>query len=120
MTLVRFSDQDEFVAELARDPFAVARKLVRTTISRYPVLNGALTRVVVVGSAKVVSSAQGGHPDYDVVEYQEYIGDLWGNPKVDDEITARAKNRVETLEQKLRDEGFEIASGRYELEQRPR
>lgn len=116
--LVRFNDQDEFVADLARDPHAVARNLVRTTVNRQLVMEGTLTRVSIVGSAKVRSSSGSGYDPsgYDVVEYEEAAGDLWGNDAHDDDVRARAEAMATALEEKLRIAGFVVGHGRYEEE----
>lgn len=115
--LVKFNDQDEFLAELERDPHAVTRKLVRVTTARYPVMDGALTRLAVYGTAKVYSTAIGGSEDYDLVEYVELAGDLWGGPK-DEEVVERANELVFALRGKLELAGFVVGEGRYETEEK--
>lgn len=115
--LVRFNDQDEFVAELARDTSVVARRLVRATTMTYPIMDGALTRMAVVGTAKVLSQSVGTDGEhYDLVEYTEIAGDLWGHGK-DQEVIDRGNRLVTELSRKLTDAGFVVAAGRYENEE---
>lgn len=55
---VRFTDLNEFVDELANDPHAVTRKLVRVTqAARLTNLN--LTALSVIATAKVISENAG-------------------------------------------------------------
>jgi hypothetical protein len=114
--LVRFSDPDEFVAELARDPHAVARKLVRVTSSRYPVMNAAVTRLTVVAGAKVLSQTVGADGEgHDLVELTAFVGDLWGQEANDNPVLEKAQALMEDLEAKLTVHGFTTAAGRYEI-----
>lgn len=109
--LVRFGHPDEFVDELAREPDAVARKLVRVTQHAYPTMQGTITALDVVATAKVAS----GDVDFDLVIYRHRVGDLWGIPK-DDEVRELANAHLEELQRKLTDAGFVVAGGVYEPE----
>lgn len=112
---VRFGDVDEFVRELERDPYAVARKLVRVTTLSRPAMSGAITCVSVVATAKVLSGTAG-HEDYDLVELEIYAGDLWRGP-TDDATRETANNLVHQISETLAAAGFVTATGRYEQRQ---
>lgn len=110
--IVRFTDLNEFVEELERDPHAVTRKLVRVTQSaRTTNLN--LTAVSVVGTAKVISEAAG-VPSYDVARLDIHVGELWGHGGNDDEVRGRSTALVTELTAKLEELGFRVAAGVYE------
>jgi hypothetical protein len=112
MTLVRFTDLNEFVDELARDPHAVTRKLVRVTQSGTRTsLN--LTAVSVVGTAKVISDTAV-LPDYDVVRLDIHVGELWGLGHNDDDVRERSHALITQLTAKLEELGFRVAAGVYE------
>jgi hypothetical protein len=108
--IVRFTDVGEYVDELDRDPFAVARRVVRLTKKARATELG-ITAVSVVSTAKVLSEAAGTR-DYDLVRFERYVGDLWGHTR-DDEVQQRASELVAELEVKLVERGFKIAAGEY-------
>jgi hypothetical protein len=112
--IVRFWDPAEFVDELARDPHAVARKLVRVTQKARPTQLG-LTSVSVVASAKVISEAAGA-PSYDVVRLERHVGELWGHGSQDEAVRTRSAELVAEIEGRVEDAdcGFVVAAGEYD------
>lgn len=112
---VLFSDLGEYVQELDRDPNAVARGLVRVTQSFRPILHLSVTRVAVVATAKVASSAPDRETiDYDLVRFERHLGDLWGTAQ-DADVRERAAALITEITAKLEECGFTVLAGEYAL-----
>lgn len=84
----RFTDVDEFVADLRVDRQLVERGIVRLTKIARPAMNGAITRVWVHAGAIVDGRA---------VVLERYIGDLW-RAEADANVQAAATAIVDELE----------------------
>jgi hypothetical protein len=114
--IVHFSHPAEFVDELARDPHAVARKVVRVTQKAIPTKLG-LTAVVVIATAKVLSEALGSDGGYDLVRLERFVGELWGHPSADEAVRSRAAELVGEVEARIAeaDCDFVLAGGEYEV-----
>lgn len=112
--IVRFTEPDEFVDELAREPAAVARKIVRVTQKARPTQLG-LTQVTVCASAKVLNTAflVVDQANYDLVKLERYVGDLWGQRGADDEVRERAQALVADVTRRAVAAGFVVAAGEY-------
>lgn len=77
--IVQLDVLTEFVDELEHDRQAVAGQRVRTT-KLYRRTNAGVTRLSVLATAKVLSSAVGsGGDDYDLIRLEIHVGDLWGH-----------------------------------------
>lgn len=85
---VRFTEPDEFLAELQRDRDVVERRIVRVTKTVRPLMNGTIHRVAVEASAIVE-----GRP----LLFAQQIGDLWGQAR-DVEVQERAAALIDVLE----------------------
>src|SRR2546423_9396700 len=97
---VQFHSVEEFLEEITLRGDEVAGRSVRTTTVRRPAFEGALTQLSIMATAKVLSRAYNSESDdYDLVEYVEYVGDLWGHAK-DDEVAKKAKDALSELEDK--------------------
>jgi hypothetical protein len=100
----RFSEVDEFIAELTADRELVEREIVRVTELARPVMHGALTRVWVHAGAIV-----DGRP----VTLQIYVGDLWASAQ-DDDVQAEAAGLVDRLDAAIRGLGLEPRAGQLQ------
>ena len=100
----RFSEPDEWAAEIIRDRDIVERQTVRVTKTARPVMDGAATRAHVVGSAIVEGR---------IVMLETCVGDLWGMA-ADEEVQERASRIVRELEDELRGAGMEVRGGIWE------
>lgn len=109
--IVRFSDSNEFLEELEREPNAIARKLVRLTKLARAAGAGVITVVSVIATAKVVSGS-----DYDLLRLEILAGELWGIDRTDTATQKRASDLIALLESSLQAAGFTVAAGVYELE----
>lgn len=114
---VRFTEIDEYVAELERDAGGVANQRVRLTMTVTPTQLG-LQRLEVIAGAKVLSAVPG-HEDFDLVEFRRYCGDLWGQVAADEQVRAKAAGIVDELRARLDELGFVVAGGIYLEETRP-
>jgi hypothetical protein len=95
----RFGEPDEWAAEIIRDRDMVERQTVRVTKTARPVMDGAVTRAHVVGSA--------------IVMLETCVGDLWGMA-ADGDVQERASRIVRGLEDELRGAGMEVRGGIWE------
>lgn len=98
----RFTEPDEFVAELLADRDHVERRLVRLTKSGRPALDGVVTRIEILGGAIV-----DGRP----VILRRYIGDLWQHPTEDLKVQERAEEVRSRLSIDLTAAGFDVRGG---------
>lgn len=110
--IVRFSDSQEFIAELERDPHAVARKIVRVTKRGRPGPAGVTTSISVIATAKVASGS-----DYDLLRLEIPVGELWGIEGQDRRVQNRADDLVRLIEAGLDDSPFVVCAGLYEVEE---
>ena len=104
---VRFNQPQEFCEELEKDHFQIERGIIRTTI-RYEVskMSPNIHHVFAVATYSV---------DNQVVEMEKYCGDIWRiNQEQDDEVMARAKECLDTVENTAKSCGCEIRSGSLE------
>jgi hypothetical protein len=101
---VRFSDANEFLAELGADRELVERGIVRVTTRRRPIHSGAVIRLELVAGAIVE-----GRP----VLFERLAGDLWGHAD-DDGVTKAAQRDLDALEAGIVDLGLEVRPGLLE------
>lgn len=111
--LVQLGDQHEFLDEVGRDRAALVGNRCRIgRLYRRQPLGGA--SVLVVATAKVLSTAAASHgDDYDVFRYEAHAGDLTGIPAVDEQTNRRADELVEQLQTAATEAGFNVAAGAY-------
>jgi hypothetical protein len=100
----RFSEPDEWAAEIIRDRDLVERQIARVTKTARPVMDGAATRAHVVASAIVEGR---------IVMLETYVGDLWG-AAADEEVQQRASRIVGELENELHAAGLDVRGGIWE------
>lgn len=107
--IVRFSDSEEFVDELQREPEAVARSIVRVSKLGRP-SSMMTTYVSVVATAKVVSGSS-----YDIVRLEIPCGELYGSVEPHDRrVQQRAEDVIRLLEASLEETPFLVCAGVYE------
>lgn len=102
---VRFSDADEFLAELERDVFAVERKIVRLTTARKPTAAGAY-QLLTVRAGYIVE----GRP----ILFERLVGTLWGF-EGDVLATDAAGELLARLEARVIELGLEHRPGALEV-----
>lgn len=103
---VRFTDPDEYLAELERDVFAVERKIVRVTKLARQSRSGAYS-VAFVRAGAIVE----GRP----VLFESVIGTLWGFGPGDDEVQRKLDELVQRLEVGITTLGLEPRPGILEV-----
>ena len=100
MICARFSEPDEWAAEIIRDRDLVERQIVRVTKTARPVMDGAATRPVVASA--IVEGR--------IVMLETCVGDLWGMA-ADEEVQERASRIARELEDELRAPAWRCAAG---------
>ena len=101
--MIRFNKIDEFIEEMRKEE--VADNIVRLTTMRESKPPTPITRLSIVGTAKVRD---------EIVRLDRHCGDLWGIDTVDDKVKAKADEMMEVLRGILEEQGFEIRAGIFE------
>lgn len=106
MSAVRFTEDSEFVAELARDVEAVDRRIVRVSLRFTPSrVSPAVRHVEVVAGYEV----DGGH----VVRMERFVGDYWGEAFGRDALDAAAAMQ-QRIVSAATDLGLEVRPGVFD------
>ena len=100
----RFSEPDEWAAEIIRDRDLVEREIARVTKTARPAMDGAATRAHVVASAIVEDR---------IIVLETYVGDLWGAAS-DEQVQERASRIARELQNELHAPGLDVRGGIWE------
>lgn len=103
---VRFTEPDEYLAELERDVFAVERKIVRVSRLYRRASSGAYS-VALVRAGAIVE----GRP----ILFERLVGTLWGFGPGDDETQAKLDELVAELERGIDRLGLQARPGVLEV-----
>jgi len=92
MICARFSEPDEWAAEIIRDRDLVQREIARVTKTARPAMDAAATRAHVLASAIVEDR---------IIMLETYVGDLWGAAS-DEQVQERASRIARGTERAAR------------------
>jgi hypothetical protein len=109
MIAARFSEADDFVAELKLDASHIERKIVRVTYLSTPTESG-LTAVTVEATAIV--AGDDGRPDR-LLMLRIYCGDLWQIDTQDAPVRERAGRIIRKVQSGADHAGLEVRGGTW-------
>jgi len=111
--VARFTQPQEFAAELRRDKRAVHRRLVRLSLQSRANLDAPYNELFVI-AGYLLDSGPGG---WQLVELRHLCGPLWGLGN-DEEVQRSADATYATVEQAIADAGLECRPGQLILANR--